>query len=140
MVDFITWLIAIKRVVLQFSNTFKSKLAFLWSYKIFGMRWFKYSFCNSVYSCFKNFCRFVNTLLHIPIIMRNKVKTIFNIQFKFFSLKLKNIIWCLPQGHFCFQMVIFTMLFWRCPTLWKSMLKMITLFWRCLTLFKSTVK
>ena len=39
-----------------------------------------------------------------------------------------------------FQMVIFAKLFRRCPTLWKSTLKMTTLFWRCLTLFNSMWK
>ena len=40
------------------------------------------------------------------------------------------------------QMVIFTTLFERCPTLWKSTLKMTTLFRRCLTTLKikSTLK
>ena len=32
---------------------------------------------------------------------------------------------------FFFQMVIFTTLFRRCPTLWKSTLKLTALFWRC---------
>ena len=42
--------------------------------------------------------------------------------------------------NFFFQMVIFATLFRRCPTLWKSTLKMTTLFRRCLTLFNSTLK
>ena len=37
-------------------------------------------------------------------------------------------------------MVIFAMLFRRCPTLWKSTLKTTALFRRCLTLFNSTLK
>ena len=41
---------------------------------------------------------------------------------------------------FFFQMVIFATLFRRCPTLWKSTLKMTTLFRRCLMLFNSTLK
>ena len=41
---------------------------------------------------------------------------------------------------FFFEMVIFATLFRRCPTLWKSTLKMTKLFWRCLTLFNSTLK
>ena len=57
-----------------------------------------------------------------------------------YSLKLKNIILFLNQGLIFFQMVIFATLFRRCPTLWKSTLKMATFFWRCLTLFNSTLK
>ena len=37
-------------------------------------------------------------------------------------------------------MLIFATLFRRCPTLWKSTLRMTTLFRRCLTLFSSTLK
>ena len=47
-------------------------------------------------------------------------------------LELRNIILFLTWGFF-FQMVLFTTLLWRCPTLWKSRLKMATLFRRCLT-------
>ena len=39
-----------------------------------------------------------------------------------------------------YKMVIFATLFRRCPTLWKSTLKMAMLFRRCLTLFNSTLK
>ena len=41
---------------------------------------------------------------------------------------------------FFFKMVIFATWFRRCPTLWKSTVKMTTLFWRCLMLFSSTLK
>ena len=45
------------------------------------------------------------------------------------SLKLTKIILFLTEGLICtfFQMITFTMLFRRCPTLWKSTLKMATL-------------
>ena len=43
-----------------------------------------------------------------------------------YSLKLKNIILFLDRGLILFQMVIFATLFRRCPTLWKSILKMTT--------------
>ena len=49
-----------------------------------------------------------------------------------YSLKFKNIILFLNRSLFFFQMVIFATLFRRCPTLWKSTLKMTTLFRRCL--------
>ena len=62
-------------------------------------------------------------------------------QFKWFFLKLKSIIMFLTQNlFFKFLLVIFTMLFRRCPTSCKSTLKMKTFFRRCLTLFKSTLK
>ena len=48
------------------------------------------------------------------------------------SLKLKNIILFLNRSLIFFQMVIFATLFRRCPTLWKSTLKMTMLFWLCL--------
>ena len=51
-----------------------------------------------------------------------------------YSLKLKNIILFFNRALFFFQMVIFATLFRRCPTLWKSMLKMTTLFRRYPTL------
>ena len=54
-------------------------------------------------------------------------------------MKLKSIIVCASMFIFV-QMVIFTTLFWRCPTLPKSTLKMTMLFRRCLTLLKSTLK
>ena len=57
-----------------------------------------------------------------------------------YSLKFKNIDLFLNWGLFFFQMVISATLFRRCPTLWKSALKMTTLFRRCLTLFSSTLK
>ena len=57
-----------------------------------------------------------------------------------YSLKFKNIILFLNRGLFFFQMVISATLFRRCPTLWKSTLKMTKLFQRCLTLFNSTLK
>ena len=57
-----------------------------------------------------------------------------------YSLKFKNIILFLNLGLSFFQMVVFATLFRRCPTLWKSTLKMTTLFRRCLTLFNSTLK
>ena len=41
-----------------------------------------------------------------------------------YSLKLKSFIFFLNQGLIFFQIVIFATLFRRCPTLWKSMLKM----------------
>ena len=47
-----------------------------------------------------------------------------------YSLKLKNIILFVNLGLIFFQMVIFATLFRRCPTLWKSTLK----------LFNSTLK
>ena len=40
------------------------------------VRWFKYSFCNPVYSKFQKFCGSANTLLHIPLQMGTKMKKI----------------------------------------------------------------
>ena len=41
------------------------------------MKWFKYSFCKSIFSqCFKNFCGFANIFLHIPVRMGNQAKKI----------------------------------------------------------------
>ena len=40
------------------------------------VRWFKYSFCNPVYSKFQKFCGSANTLLHIPLQMGTKMKNI----------------------------------------------------------------
>ena len=58
-----------------------------------------------------------------------------------YTLKLKNIVLFLNRGlWFFFQVVIFATLFWRCPTLWKSTLKMTKLFRCCLTFVNSTLK
>ena len=86
--------------------------------------------------CFRNFWGFANILLHIPLKMGKKNKKIVS---PAFSLKLKNFVFDSWLNLFI-QMVIFTTLFWRCPTLWKSMLKITTLFRRCLTLLKSMLK
>ena len=53
-----------------------------------------------------------------------------------YFLKLKNIILYLNRGSIFFQMVIFATLFRRCPTLWKSTLKLTTLFQRCSVQFE----
>ena len=43
----------------------------------YKVRWFKCSFCNTVYSqCFKNFSDLTNIFLHTPLKIRNKVKKI----------------------------------------------------------------
>ena len=59
-----------------------------------------------------------------------------------YSFKLKNNVLLLNRGFFFFffQMVIFATLFWCCPMLWKSALKIRALFRRCLTLFILTLK
>ena len=87
--------------------------------------------------CFKNFWSSANILLQIPLKMEKKMK---NILSPAYSLKLKNIILLLNGGLLFFQMVIFAKLFRRCPTLWKSTLKMRKLFGHCPTLFNSTLK
>ena len=55
----------------------------------------------------------------------------------FFPAQKYNFVWGL---FFFFQKVIFTTLFQRCPTLWKSTLKMTMLFRSCITLSKSMLK
>ena len=121
------------------SSKFRKLKKYLPFYKMWS---FKYNFCNSVYSrCFKKFCVSANILLYIPLKIGNKVKKILSLFY------LNHFLWSSKIYYFFdlmftlfFQMVIFTTLFRRCPTLWKLTLKMTTLFWRYLTLFKSTSK
>ena len=58
------------------------------------MSWFKYSFCNSVYSMFSEFCSAANIRSHISVKMENKMKKSLS---PMYSLKLKNIILFLTQ-------------------------------------------
>ena len=60
------------------------------------------------------------------------------VQHILWSSKISFCFWI--EAYIFFQMVIFATSFRRCPTLWKSTLKMTTLFRRCLTLFSSTFK
>ena len=56
------------------------------------------------------------------------------VQHILWSSKILLCFWIEAYIYF-FQMVIFETLFRRCPTLWKSTLKMATLFQHCLMLF-----
>ena len=62
----------------------------------------------------------------------------YRVQHILWSSKLLFCFWI--DAYIFFQMVIFATLFRRCPTLWKSTLKMTTLFRCCPTLFSSTLK
>ena len=86
--------------------------------------------------CLKNLRGTANILLQIPLKVGKK--WIFWVHHILWSSKI--LFWFWIKSEFFFQMVIFATLFRRCPTLWKSTLKMKTLFRRCLTLFNSTLK
>ena len=100
------------------------------------VRWFRYNFSYSVYSMFKNFWDSANVLLQLPFKM-GKNEENFESSIFFEASKYCFVFWSILVF---FQMVIFATLFRRCPTLWKSKLKMTTLFRRCLTLFNPIMK
>ena len=103
----------------------------------YEVRWFKYNSCYSVYSMFFRIFEalqmfFYNFLLKWWKNEENFKSSIFSEAQKYFVFEMR------PK--FFFQMVIFATLFRRCPTLWKSTLKMTTLFRHCLTLLSSKLK
>ena len=89
--------------------------------------------------CFKNFWGSANILLQIPVKMGKKWRK-FESSIFFEAQKYYFVFESRLFFFFFFQMVLFAKLFRRCPTLWKSTLKMTKLFQRCLTLFNSTLK
>ena len=105
----------------RFSNTFERLLS---NYRselpycevknqliCYHVRWFKYSFCNSVnWRCFKIFCNLANILLHIPLKMGTKwrrfwIHIVFN--FNNFFLQHKNIILSWTWGLFVYLFIYF---------------------------------
>ena len=114
---------------LPFEN--KNQLTF------YEVRWFKYTFCYSIYSMFEEFLRLCK--YYFTNWEKGKNEEDFE-HSPAYSLKLKNIILFLNQGLIFFRNGhIRNVVFWRCTTLRKSNLKLTTLF-RCCQTFNSILK
>ena len=105
----------------------------------YKVKWFKEIFflLFSIFNVFRIF-KNLQIFFYKSLLKWGKMKKILS---PAHSLKFKNIIWFFEwRFNFFFEMVISATLFWCCPTVWKSTLKMTTLFRRCLTWFNSTLK
>ena len=81
----------------------------------YKVRWFKCSFCKTVYSlCFRNVSGFANILSHIPLENKMEKVRVQHVQFKWFYLKLKNIILFLIGSLF------FIFFKWRYSQCWRT--------------------